>query len=172
MILRIFRSLKRRTILFLVNKVFSGTNPHLFNLKRILLNSIGYNIGQGTKIVGPIYCTGKLTTGTQCWIGTNFVIRGNGTVILGNNIDVGPDVTILTGSHQIGTHQRRAGKGVNCTIKVGNGCWIGGRSVLLNSVTIGDGSVVAAGAVVVSDVPQDIIAGGVPAKLIRGLNNE
>lgn len=43
---------------------------------------------------------------------------------------------------------------------------------MLNSVTIGDGSVVAAGAVVVSDVPQDIIAGGVPAKLIRGLNNE
>ena len=55
--------------LYLVNKIYVGVKA--FEKKRKLLNAIGYEIGEGTKIVGPIECTGKLKIGKNCWIGKN-----------------------------------------------------------------------------------------------------
>lgn len=170
MIRRIYNNIKRRIVIFSVNKIFNGTNPHYFNIKRTLLNSIGWKIGVGTKIVGPIYNTGTLIIGNNCWIGTNFTVHGNGTVMLGDNIDVGPDVTFLTGTHEIGTEIRRAGKGYNCTIKVGSVCWIGGRSTFVNNINIGEASVIAAGALVCKSFLNNELHGGVPARLIKELN--
>jgi acetyltransferase-like isoleucine patch superfamily enzyme len=79
-------------------------------------------------------------------------------------------VTFQTGTHFIGDHDRRAGKGYNSDIKVGNGCWIGVRSTILPGISIGDGSVVAACACVARDVEKDTLVGGVPAKQIRKLD--
>ena len=172
MISKVYRSLKRRCVIWLVNKVFAGTSPHLFEAKRVLLNSIGYSIGKGTKIVGPIYCTGQLSIGENCWIGTKFTIHGNGKVIIGNNLDFGPEVTILTGTHKIEGSQHRAGQGMNCTIEIEDGSWIGAKSILLNAITIGKGSVIAAGAVVCKSVSPNTLVGGVPAKEIRRLGDE
>lgn len=172
MILRIYRNLKRRSTLYFVNRVFSGTNPHYFDIKRRLLNSIGFSIGSGTKIVGPIICTGSLTVGSNCWIGTKFTVHGNGKVIIGNNVDLGPEVTALTGSHLIGASEHRAGHGFNCTIEINDGCWIGAKSVLLNSICINKGAVIAAGAVVCKDISENVLAGGVPAKTIKMLGDD
>ena len=84
------KGIKYRTVMYLVNKVFSGTSIKHFERKRRLLNSIGHKIGSGTKIVGPIECTGKLIVGTNCWIGKNLRVNGNGTVILGDNCEPVP----------------------------------------------------------------------------------
>ena len=102
------RSLKRRTALFLVNHVLTGTRPCFFETKRRWLNSIGYSIGEGTKVVGPMECYAKLKVGRNCWLGKNLKINGNGTVEIGDNCDIGPEVTFQTGGHQIGTSERRA----------------------------------------------------------------
>lgn len=75
-----------------------------------------------------------------------------------------------TGSHEIGTSHRRAGEGRNCTQKVGNGVWIGVGSTLVGDLVIGDGSIVAACACVVKDVPADTLVGSVPARTIRRLD--
>lgn len=104
------KGIKRKIVLFLVNKIFVGTR--YFEIKRILLNSIDYKIGNNTKIVGPIECTGNLIIGKNCWIGKNLKVNGNGTVIIGNNCDIAPEVTFQTGSHKIGNANRRAGEGV------------------------------------------------------------
>ena len=72
------KGLKRRYNLFLVNKRYCGAKD--FEKKRKLLNAIGYEIGEGTKIVGPIECYGKLKIGENCWIGKNFKVNGNGAV--------------------------------------------------------------------------------------------
>lgn len=172
MIKRIFRYIKRHIALFLVNKVLSGTNPKYFSIKRKLLNSIGYNIGSYTKVVGPVICTGRLTIGKNCWIGTGLTIHGNGDVIIGNNVDIGPEVTFITGSHLIGKSEHRAGLGLKFAIEVGNGCWIGSKSILTNTITIGNGTVIAAGAVVCKDVSPNVLIGGVPAKTIKLLDDE
>ena len=169
MMKRIYLYLLRHIVLFLVNKVFVGTNPKYFPIKRILLNRIGYSIGKGTKIVGPITCTGTLVVGENCWLGTRFTLHGNGKVIAGNNIDFGPEVTFLTGTHAIGGGKRRAGDGKHCVIEICDGCWIGGKSIFLNSIQVGNSSVIAAGAVVCKDISANTLAGGVPARIIKSL---
>ncbi len=162
-----FKSLKKRIVFRMVNHVLNGTR--FFAAKRKLLCSIGYEIGENTKIVGPIFCTGTLCIGANCWIGRNLTVHGNGSVIIGDNCDIAPDVTFFTGGHIVGTTERRAGVGESYKIAVGNGTWIGGRSTILGNTTIGDGCVVAACACVVGDVEKNILTGGVPAKKIRDL---
>lgn len=155
--------------LYLINHVYAGTKTRYFERKRKLLNSIGHQIGEGTKVVGPVYCTGKLITGNDCWIGADFTIRGNGTVTIGNNCDIGPDVSFQTGGHTIGTAERRAGDGVTHNIMVGNGTWIGARSTFVNSISVGNACVIAACACVTKNVGDNTLVGGVPAKEIREL---
>lgn len=142
-----------------------------FPAKRNLLRSIGYEIGENTKIVGPIHNTGTLRIGANCWIGCNLTVHGNGTVTIGDNCDIAPDVTFLTGGHQMGDHSRRAGKGESYHIAVGSGVWIGGRVTLLLNTSIGDGSMIAACACVSKDVPADTMVAGVPAKVMKELED-
>jgi len=164
------RGIKVRFSLFLVNKVYVGTRK--FEKKRKLLNSIGYEIGEGTKVVGPIECYGKLKIGKNCWVGKNLTVNGNGTVIIGDNCDIAPEVTFQTGGHEVGDASRRAGKGCIFSQTVGSGTWIGGRSTILNNSNIGKSCVIAGCSCVVKDVPDNSLVGGVPAKLIRRLSDE
>ena len=161
------KTIKRLLVQFTVNHVLAGTK--FFSLKRKLLCSIGYQIGANTKIVGPLYNTGKLCIGDNCWIGRNLTVHGNGTVEIGNNCDIAPDVTFLTGGHQIGDSSRRAGAGETYHITVGDGVWIGARSTIMLDTVVGDGAVISACACVTRDVPRDTLAGGVPAKVIKEL---
>ena len=69
----------------------------------------------------------------------------------------------MTGSHAVGSSSRRAGKGEARKIIVGNGTWIGGYSIILGGVNIGDGCVIAAGSVVTRNVHDNTLAAGVPA---------
>ena len=156
---------QKRIVIHLVNHTLAGTR--FFSEKRNLLRSIGYEIGENTKIVGPIHNTGTLRIGANCWIGCNLTVHGNGTVTIGDNCDIAPDVTFLTGGHQMGNHSRRAGKGESYHIAVGRGVWIGGRSTLLLNTSIGDGSMIAACACVSKDVPADTMVAGVPAEVVK-----
>lgn len=164
-----FRSVKRKIVMLLVNHIFVGTKPRYFEFKRKMLNSIGHSIGKGTKIVGPIECYSKLIIGQNCWIGKNLKVNGNGTIEIGDNCDLGPEVTFQTGGHVIGDATRRAGQGKCYHQVVGNGTWIGGRSTICNNSSIGSGCVVAACACVVRNIPDNTLVGGVPANVIRGL---
>lgn len=163
------QGLRNKVCLFLVNRVYVGTRH--FEKKRKLLNRIGHVIGENTKIVGPIECSGKLITGKNCWIGKNFKINGNGTVTIGDDCDIAPEVTFQTGGHAIGSAERRAGRGINVSQSVGHGTWIGVRATILNETKIGDSCVVAGCACVTRDVENNSVVGGVPARLIRRLED-
>lgn len=162
-----FKGLRLRYVNLMVNKVYAGTKS--FEKKRRLLNSIGHEIGEGSKVVGPVYCTGRLVVGKNCWLGKNLIVNGNGTVRIGDNCDIAPEVAFQTGGHEIGTSKRRAGEGFNKDIAVESGCWIGARSTVLAGVTIENGSVVAACACVTKNVESNTLVGGVPAKEIKKL---
>ena len=163
------RSIKKRIVLHMVNHTLAGTR--FFAAKRRLLRSIGYEIGDNTKIVGPIHHTGTLCRGADCWVGCNLTVSGNGPVTIGDNCDIAPDVTFPTGGHRIGSHARRAGEGETYRISVGNGVWIGAHATVLNNTGIGDGSVIAACACVRRDVPADTMVAGVPARVIKELED-
>ena len=153
--------------MFRVNHLLVGTRA--FEKKRRLLCSIGHEIGEGTKVVGPLVCTGKLHIGSECWIGRDLTVTGNGDGYIGDRCDLAPGVMFVTGSHAIGDSHRRAGKGNNQPIRVGDGCWLGARATVLGGVTLGSGTVVAACACVAKDQPDNCLTGGVPAKIIREL---
>ena len=112
---------------------------------------------------------GKLKTGKDVWLGANFTLHGLGHVQIGDCCDIAPDVTCLTGSHEIGDHSRRAGTGIIREVRIGNGCWIGAGSTIVGGAEIGDGCVVAACTCVVKSAPADTLIGGVPGKVIREL---
>lgn len=149
--------------MFLVNNLFAGA--YLFGVKRWLLNKVGYSLGEGTKVVGPIYCSAKLKTGSNCWFGKNFTIHGNGIVEIGDNCDVGKDVTFLTGVHETGTQEEG-----NVSISLGEGSWIGADTTLGRNVTIGKGCMVLAGACVLKNMPENTLVGGVPARIVKKLD--
>ena len=167
-LVRCCRFLKRNVCLFLLNHVLAGTT--YFDLKRKLLISLGYKIGEGTKVVGPFECHAELTIGSNCWIGKNIKVNGNGILVIGDNCDIAPEVTFLTGGHKIGGKERRAGEGESYSIHVGDGVWIGGRSTLLNNISVGNGAVIAACACVNKNVNENELVGGVPARVIRTLD--
>ena len=164
------QGIQRRICLFFVNRIFCGTS--FWKIKRRLLNSTGFQIGENTKIVGPIDCPATLIVGKNCWIGKNFIGNGNGTIHIGDNCDIAPEVSFLTGGHQVGDHSRRAGTGETYTITVGNGVWIGSRCTLMKNISIGDGAVIAACSCVHRDVEPDCLVAGVPAKVVRKLDND
>ncbi len=143
--------------------------PHALRAKRRLLNAIGCKLGEGTKVLSPIWLYGTLKTGKDCFINKNCRINGNGIVEIGDNCDIGPEVTFLTGGHKIGDENRRAGQGESYKITVGEGTWICARSTIVGNVAIGNSCVIAACSCVVKDVTENTLVGGVPAKTIREL---
>lgn len=144
-----------------------------FEVKRWLLRRRGASVEEGvriaggTKIVGP----GTLSIGSDTWIGPYgvFYTHTDAPIRIGARCDIGPGVHFVTGTHLIGPHERRAGSGKALPVSVGNGCWLGARVTVLAGVKIGSGAIVAAGAVVTSDVESNTLVGGVPARLIRNL---
>lgn len=163
------RFIKRSLAIWGVNHLFRGTR--CFSQKRVLMRFAGYDVGDETKIVGPIACTGHLIVGKNCWIGKNLMIHGNGTVQIADNCDLAPDVTFLTGGHALGSESRRAGVGETYQINVGDGVWIGARATIGRNVKIGSGSVIAACACVMQDIAPNTLVGGVPAKVIKELDH-
>ena len=163
------KGFKRRIAFLFVNKVFCGVKPRYYGIKRRLLCWAGIDIGKGTKIVGPIIVYGDLTIGQNTWIGTGLTIHGNGTVIIGSNCDIAPDVTFLTGSHEFGDAARRAGEGVKFQLIVNDGTWIGARSTLVGNIEIGKSCVIGACACVNKSFMGNVLIAGVPAKEIKRL---
>lgn len=162
----------KRFCAFLINHVFVGMFGVSNRIKCALLRSMGHKVGTGTTIVSPVYIIGQAEIGNNCWINRGFTVHGNGTVRIGNNCDIAPDVSFLTGGHTIGGRDRRAGPGEIYEIRVQDGCWIGSRATILGNTCIGASSIVAACACVARDVPANTLVGGVPAKTIRRLEDE
>ncbi len=165
------KKIKSKFYLYLVNNFFKGT--HFWKIKRILLNECDdIQIGSNTKVVGPLYkpTMSKIIIGENCWIGRELCLEGNGTVIIGDNCDIAPCVSFLTGSHLIGDKRRRAGNGFNGKIEIGSGSWIGSRAIFLPESIVNSGTVVGAGSVVTKELEANCIYAGSPAKIIKKLD--
>jgi acetyltransferase-like isoleucine patch superfamily enzyme len=146
-----------------------------FGLKRTLLRALGITVGQGTRICGGVqfFGAGRVAIGRDCWIGINtrFYTSLGRDVTIGDRCDVAPDVCFMNGTHEMGGPERRAGAGMSADIVVGSGSWVGVRSILLGGARIGEGSMVAAGSLVLGqDTPPDSLLAGSPAKLLRKLD--
>lgn len=157
--------MRKRVALWFLNSFLCG--PRLYKLKRSVLRMGGIKVEEDARIVGPLFCTAELEIGKDSFVGAFFKASGNGRVVIGDRCDIAPEVTMSTGSHQIGAEVRRAGAGITDDVRVGDGSWIGQRVLLLAGVTIPPSTVVAAGAVVIKPLPVSGLYAGVPARLKR-----
>jgi maltose O-acetyltransferase len=139
--------------------------------------------GDNIYFQGPIqFDYGCFTTiGANFYANFNFVCLDCCPVTIGENVFFGPNVSLLTPIHPMRYQDRnsyRKGDGTVTdreyakSIKIGNNCWFGGNVTVCGGVTIGDGSVIGAGSVVTRDIPANVIAAGVPCRVIREIGPE
>lgn len=111
--------------------------------------------------------------GKNIHVGDNFLANYNLTVLdiapveIGNNVWIGPNTDIYTVNHPLTAKGRRERLGIGKPVKIGNDVWIGGHCTICPGVTIGNGVVVAAGSVITKNIPDNVLIGGVPAKVIK-----
>lgn len=112
---------------------------------------------------------GSIRIGKNVGINPYCVIYGHGGVSIGDDVMMGTSCVIVPANHvTTRTDIPMNQQGMTCKgITIGNDVWLGARTVILDGVAIGDGAIVAAGAVVVNDVPSKAVVAGVPARTIR-----
>ena len=98
-------------------------------------------------------------------------MHDNAPVRIGNNVLIGPGVCVCTATHDINPDKRKQGGSHALPITIEDDCWIGANVTILPGVRIGSGTVIAAGAVVSRNIAGGVLAGGVPAKVIRRLDS-
>ena len=118
---------------------------------------------------GCFFFGNDIAIGADTWINHRCYFDTRARIEIGRSCDLGMEVMLCTSTHQPGTSQRRAGRFVAEPIVVGDGVWIGTRAMLLPGVTVGDGCVVAAGAVVARDCEANGLYAGVPARRVKEL---
>ncbi|GEK78754.1 acyltransferase [Agrococcus baldri] len=127
-------------------------------------------IGDGVTLYGMSELIGPVTIGDGTFMNRSCYIRQNTTI--GKNVNFGPFVKLITDGHDVAGPGKRAGKNHWKPIVIGDGSWLGAGVIVLGGVTIGPGTIVAAGAVVTKDLPANVLAGGVPAAVIKELPAE
>jgi acetyltransferase-like isoleucine patch superfamily enzyme len=114
-----------------------------------------------------------ITIGKRCIVGEQTIIRGQGGVEIGDDVLIAPGVQILAVNHVVSTsrvpimQQGLETKGIT----IGSGAWLGAGAVITDGVRVGSNAVVGAGAVVTRDIPDNTVAVGVPARLIRTIED-
>lgn len=129
-------------------------------------------LGNAFWLQPPFYCDyGKnIELGDNVYLNFNCIILDVAKVTIGSNVLIGPNVQIYTATHPVEAIKRREGLEFGKSITVGDDVWIGGSAVICPGVTIGNKSIIGAGAVVINDVPEKVLVGGNPAKIIRHLD--
>ena len=114
----------------------------------------------------------NIHVGDNFFANYNVTILDNREVTIGDNVLIGPHTLIATVGHPLSPAARRKRRAIAKPVRIGNDVWIGGNATILPGVTIGNNVVIAAGAVVTEDVPDNTLAAGVPARKIRELEND
>jgi len=158
----------RRLLWGMVWACLARTTPRwcLNGWRCFLLRMFGAKIGKGCRIQGgaEIWQPWKLTLGNNCWIDGGAKIYSVDSIAIGNNCVISAEAFICTASHDIRSPSFDL---ITKPITLGESCWIASRAIVLPGVNIGEGAVVAAGAVVVKDVPPSTVVGGNPARELK-----
>lgn len=154
-------------------RLYNDTEPHEEDRRRLLLEELLGSGGETAFIEPPFYCDygQNIHVGEDFYANFDCVFLDVCEIRFGEQCMLGPGVHVYTATHPLDAAARTAGREYGAPIEVGDRAWIGGQAVINPGVTIGDDVVVAAGAVVVDDVPDNVVVGGNPADVIRELDD-
>jgi maltose O-acetyltransferase len=178
--LRHYGSMFRRSfhVRFALANLFSSLLPTFVSgaVRGRMYRWAGFDVAKGAFIMGNMKLTsafpgfyGKLSIGPGVTIADHVTINLDAQVTIGANVAIAPHVLIYTGSHKLGPGSMRIGEPAAYPVTIEDGAWVRLGAILVPGVTVGRGAIVAAGAVVLKDVPPNTYVEGNPATVIRKL---
>jgi maltose O-acetyltransferase len=138
--------------------------------RRILGELLG-SLGEGAEIRPPFFCDYGYQThvGARTFANFGLVALDVARITIGDDVQIGPNVQLLTPTHPLEPGPRRDKWEAAQPITIGDNVWLGGGVIVGPGVTIGADTVVGAGAVVTRDLPSGVLALGTPARVVRTL---
>jgi maltose O-acetyltransferase len=154
-----------------LTKAFNDSSPSDPAERRRLLVELLGSLGEGAEIQPPLYCDYGYNThvGAGTFVNFGLVALDVAPIHIGDDVQIGPYVQLLTPTHPLEPEQRRAKWEAAEPIEIGDNVWLGGGVIVCPGVTIGANTVVGAGAVVTSELPAGVLAVGAPARVLRTL---
>jgi maltose O-acetyltransferase len=153
---------------------YNATSVRQGPLRRQLLGQLLGEVGEGTEIRPPFSVDygAHIRTGARCFANFGLVALDVAAITIGDDVQIGPNVQLLTPTHPVEPAARREKWESAQPITIGDNVWLGGGAIVLPGVTIGENTVVGAGAVVPRDLPANVVAVGNPARVVRPLDAE
>lgn len=160
-------SLRALTLTEQLNSTPAGDAQKRLTILKELLGAIG----QGTEIRSPFHCDYgyQIHIGAGTFVNFGLIALDCAPITIGDDVQIGPNVQLLTPTHPVEPEPRRAKLEAAKPIFIGDNVWLGGGVIVLPGVSIGRNSVVGAGAVVTRDLPENVLALGNPARIVREL---
>jgi maltose O-acetyltransferase len=140
-------------------------------VRPVLARMLGLRCGPDAQVRRRIFYEDhrRIVLGTNVHLNRQTYLDAGGGIRIGDNVRFGPQVTLVTGSHETGGASMRTGQLVYKPIVIGDGCWVGARVYIGPGVTIGNGSIISAGAVVQRSMPANVLIAGNPARPVSQL---
>lgn len=141
-------------------------------IRALFCELTGREIDEGFRMFPPFYtdCGRNIRVGKNVFINAGCCFQDQGGIFVGDGVQIGHQVVLATLNHDLVPARRK--NMFHAPIVIGNNVWIGAHATILAGVTLGENSVVAAGAVVTKDVPAGAVVAGVPAKIIKNIGEE
>ena len=148
---------------------YNKLKPSQVKERRDFLAGIFGKIGEKCNILPPFRCDYgfHIEVGENFFANYNFIVLDGNYVRIGDNVWIAPNVGIYAAGHPLDVEDRIAGEEYAFPVTIEDNVWIGGSVSIIGGVTIGRNSVVAAGSVVIRDVPPDTLVAGNPARVVR-----
>ena len=154
---------------------FNQTRPSQAEKRQALLREMFAERGENCYIEPPLQANwgGKFVHfGSNVYANFHLTLVDDTDIYVGDNVMIGPNVTISAGTHPVHPELRRKQAQYNLSITIGSNVWIGANSVILPGVRIGDNTVIGAGSVVTRDIPANVVAVGSPCRVLREIGEK
>ncbi|WP_344858497.1 sugar O-acetyltransferase [Planomonospora alba] len=150
---------------------YNATGAEDQETRDALLRELLGGVGEGVAVRPPLYVDYgyQITIGPGTFVNFGAVMLDVARIDIGADVQIGPNVQLLTPTHPVEPEPRRAKWESARPITVGDNVWLGGGAIVCPGVTIGENTVVGAGAVVTRDLPANVVAVGNPARAVRAL---
>ena len=150
-------------------EAYNGSSADDARARRDILTELLATFGDGSTIRPPFHCDYgyQIRIGARTFVNFGLVALDVGRITIGDDVQIGPNVQLLTPTHPVDPEARRAKWEAAEPIVIGDNSWLGGGVIVLPGVSIGENAVVGAGAVVTKDLPANVVAVGNPARVLR-----